>query len=302
MISPEVAPAKGLRYYEDAEKIGLRQSRSNGAGERRVAIACSTSAWQGSLAEALAQISEMGFEHVDLIAIASWGHIRPADLVSEFELVADEIERLLAKHKLAPVALNAAVTHLHERADKAVNEQRLRECEAIAKLMNRLDVKVASFGPGRRVSERPWEQTLDDEAATFGEMLEIARAAGVTFAVELHYNTAFETLAQAHKLLTAVPELKVAYDPSHFVMQEIDIRDTAELLDRAAHVHLRDAGPGQMQVPVGEGNVDFGWIINGLSERRYQGHYSIEYLPGIEGGPRAQIEKLRDLLLGKTRD
>jgi len=54
-------------------------------------------------------------------------------------------------------------------------------------------------------------------------------------------------------------------------MQEIDVRDTAVLLDRTAHVHLRDAGPEQMQVPVGEGNVDFVWIVDALAERGYQG-------------------------------
>ena len=267
-----------------------------------MSIACSTSAWTGSLDGALAQIADMGFEHVDLISIPSWGHIVPADLAADFDGGALEIEALLAKHKLTPVALNVGVAHLHERSDQAVNDQRLSECRALAKLMNRLGVKVASFAPGQKWSENPWEKVLEDEVETLNEMLEIARAASVTFAIELHYNTAFETLEQARQLLGAVPELMIAYDPSHFVMQGIDVVDTAKLLDRSAHVHLRDAGPEQMQVPLGQGNVDFGWILDALAERGYQGHYSIEYLPDIEGSPGAQIEKLRNLLLEKTRD
>jgi sugar phosphate isomerase/epimerase len=61
-------------------------------------------------------------------------------------------------------------------------------------------------------------------------------------------------------------------------MQGIDIRETGWLMDRARHVHLRDAAPGKIQAPFGEGTVDFDWVLGELEQRGYQGHFSIEYL------------------------
>jgi sugar phosphate isomerase/epimerase len=50
-----------------------------------------------------------------------------------------------------------------------------------------------------------------------------------------------------------LPEVPLVYDPTHFVMQGIDIRETGWLMAHAQHVHLRDAAPDKMQVPFGTG-------------------------------------------------
>lgn len=67
-------------------------------------------------------------------------------------------------------------------------------------------------------------------------------------------------------------------------MQAIDLRATASLLDHAAHVHLRDAAPGTMQVEFGTGTVDLAWLLGALREREYRGHISLGYLrtPGFD--------------------
>lgn len=75
-----------------------------------------------------------------------------------------------------------------------------------------------------------------------------------------------------------MPNLGIVYDPTHFVMQGLEIRETDWLIKRAQHVHLRDAAPGAIQTPFGEGAVDFGWVLGTLREHGYSGHISIEYL------------------------
>ncbi len=266
-----------------------------------MAVACSTSAFKMPLDEALGRVAELGFGFVDLIAIPSWGHVVPAELADDWQGVSDDVTGMLDRHGLRPVAMNCALPTLYERDADTVAE-RLRQAEAIARLMERLNVGVASFYPGYRTEDRPWDRILADSAATWRELVAVADEHGVTFAVELHYDTPFQTLQQANGLLEAVPELGVAYDPSHFVMQEIDLRDTGPVLERTAHVHLRDAGPDKMQVPLGEGTVDFEWVVRTLAESGYAGHYSVEYLPDIQGGPERQIRgvkaKLEELLAG----
>lgn len=261
-----------------------------------MSVCCSTSAFKTSLEDALASVAEMGFSTVDLICIPGWGHVMPADLAADFEAEATRVESLLAEHNLRPVAMNMAVAATYKREDEAQNAQRLKEVEGVARLMARLGVGIASFYPGYRCEDRPWEDVLADSAETIREMLDIGARHGVTFAVETHFATIYETLEQGVRLLEAVPELMVAFDPSHYAMQSIDLRDCAELLDRAAHMHVRDAAPEKMCVPVGEGTVDFEWLVDAMGHRGYEGHWSIEYLPGKTGDPKADIIKLRDIL------
>jgi sugar phosphate isomerase/epimerase len=259
-----------------------------------MALACSTSAFKVPLADALAGVHSLGFQYVDLIAIPQWNHIDPVALADDWEPAATRVSELLAQHALTPVALNCAVPHLHQRAPDIV-EQRLCQVEGIAKLMNHLNVEVASFYPGYKVDDRPWDDVFADTVTTIRELRGVARAYHVRFVIELHYATPFQTVAQSLKLLDAVKDLQIAYDPSHFAMQDIDLRKTEPLLVKAAHVHLRDAGPGKMQMPMGTGTVDFKWILDTLAAIDYHGHYSIEYLPNLEDVDDS-ITALRDQL------
>ncbi len=264
-----------------------------------MAIACSTSAFKTDFESALGEVARLGFKHVDLIAIGGWNHVSLPKLVDSFDATADRIEGLLSRYGLTPVAMNFAVHHPHQRTDEQANANRLEQVRAQTRIMNRLGVKVASFYPGYKAEDRRWEDVLADEVATLGEMLAIGRDAGVTLCVEPHFGTPFQSVRQGLGLLEALPELQIAYDPSHYAMQGIDLRETQPLLDRAATVHLRDAGPDKMQRPVGEGTVDFDWIIQTLQARHYAGQWSIEYLPSEEIDIPAQIVALEHLLKRK---
>lgn len=261
-----------------------------------MAVACSTGAFRMPLQQALQEIAQLGFTCVDLICIPAFNQIMPAELAADFDRYAGDVVRWVNASGLTPVAVNTAFGDLYQRKDPAQNEQRRKEVTAVTRLMNLLGVKVASLYPGssRPVQDRAWEQVLADEVITLYEVMAIADRAGVAFAVELHVQTPFETVAQGQRLLDAVPELKVAYDPSHFVMQGIPLPQTRFALDRAAHVHLRDAAPGKMQEACGRGTVDFDWLLDALAGRHYQGHFSIEYLPDLGEDVHDQILKVRE--------
>ena len=108
--------------------------------------------------------------------------------------------------------------------------------------------------------------------------LEQGRAAGVTFALELHTRSPFESMDQVNRLLAEIPDVPLVYAPTHFVMQGMEIRDTVWMMRNAAHVHLRDAAPGELQSAFGKGQVDFDWVLGTLRDQGYQGAISIEYL------------------------
>jgi sugar phosphate isomerase/epimerase len=260
-----------------------------------MAIALSTSiGHQSSLEGALAQVAELGFRKVDILAIDGWVHVNTRDLADRWEETSAHVERLLRAHGLTPIAVNSGVSpQLYERAP-AVNAQRLREIEALIRWMQRLSVGVAAIQPRQPDPDRPWEEVLADCFATLREQFDAGARAGVKFALELHVRSPFETLEQARRLFEVMPDVRIVYDPTHAVCQGIPLRETEWLIDRAVHVHLRDAAPGKLQAPFGEGEVDFDWVLGALKDHAYAGHFSIEYFDANEFDVAGSVLRLRD--------
>lgn len=204
------------------------------------------------------------------------------DMVHDLTGTIVRAEQLFRQYNVTPLAINSGVSpQLHDRSPNT-NEQRLREIRALVQFMNHFGIEIAAIQPRNPDRTRPWEEVLTDCVQTLQEHLEIGEAGGVTFALELHVNSPFETLDQARRLFESLPEMPVVYDPTHFVMQGVQVHDTGWLVEHAAHVHLRDAALGKMQARFGEGDVDFDWVIQELQQRNYQGHISIEYLESNE--------------------
>lgn len=260
-------------------------------------IACSTTvASMSSLDDALAKIAAMGFKYVDLLAMDGWVHFSPQELADNWEETFSRVDGLLKKHKLNAIAINASPSVPVDARDKESNARRLEETVGIIRFMNECGIAVASLQPKCASKDAKWDATLKAAAETFREQTAMAKAAGVTFGVELHQGSKFETMDQARKLLDAVPGLAVIYDPSHLVMQGIDIKQNEWLFDLTAHVHLRDAALNRMCVPLGEGLVDFKWVLDQLKKREYKGHVAIECLDADGYDAAADAWKIHDMI------
>ena len=256
----------------------------------------STSAWKNDLDHALARLRALGFDEVDLIAIESWGLVSLAALVKDFEREASRVETLLAKHGLRAVSVNTAFNpDLHDRAAAAGNTARLAEVRALARLMTRLGIRIGAHYPGYVAD---WKNDADgvwrDTTASLREIqLVLAEFPGTRLAPELHYQTPFESPGAARRLLREFPELPHTYEPSHFIVQGIDWRETVDLLDGAAHVHLRGCAPNRLQAPPTESEEALRWVVGRLKARDYRGMISIEYLPEADFDVELAIVELR---------
>jgi len=82
------------------------------------------------------------------------------------------------------------------------------------------------------------------------------------------------SLEQVRALRDEVPGLGFLIDTGHVTGWGGDV---LELLPYARHVQLRDARPGEAQVPPGEGDVDFAAILRRLDDLDYRGLLSVEY-------------------------
>jgi sugar phosphate isomerase/epimerase len=262
-----------------------------------MAIACSTSLRCGStLEDALATISRLGFKYVDLLTIDGWCHLHTQALADDFAAAVAPVDALFERYHLKPLATNSGVSGELFRRSDVLNARRQQEINGLIRYMKHAGIGVAAIQPRGTDRTVPWEPLLRQAAQSVRDHLRLGAAAGVTFALELHVHSWVETMAQADVLLAEFPDIPLVYDPTHFVMQGLDIRQTLPLVARARHVHLRNAAKGQIQAPLDSGQVDFDWVFGALKDRGYQGHFSIEYLQTTDFPVDDDARRLRDLI------
>jgi sugar phosphate isomerase/epimerase len=71
--------------------------------------------------------------------------------------------------------------------------------------------------------------------------------------------------------------VRIVMDFSHIVASGSDPREfVVRFADRIAHVHIRDAAPGNINLSVGRGRVDFPRGLKALADAGYAGHFALE--------------------------
>ena len=82
---------------------------------------------------------------MDVLLIENWVHLNPSRLAAQFEASQAWLSGLLARFALIPIAINTGVSAPLYQRSVEVNEKRLRETEALARLAQRLGVSVAAY-------------------------------------------------------------------------------------------------------------------------------------------------------------
>lgn len=91
--------------------------------------------------------------------------------------------------------------------------------------------------------------------------------------------------------------IRVNFDPANFIIYGYDHRAALDALrPYIVHTHAKDA-QGQLEVPLGQGDVDFPWYVAKLRSFGYDGFYTIEREVGPDpiGDIRQAIAFLRSL-------
>jgi sugar phosphate isomerase/epimerase len=126
--------------------------------------------------------------------------------------------------------------------------------------------------------------SLDDDLDLVVQELkraaERASGYGVTIWTEsLHFHRLCWNLERAQRLtdrLAGTP-VRVVMDFSHIVASGGDPEEFVDRFGaRIAHVHIRDAVPGNINLSVGRGVVDFARGIKALADKAYAGHFALE--------------------------
>jgi len=181
------------------------------------------------------------------------------------------------------------------------------------------------FYPWPQRAQQLIDEAFDELAHRWKPILDAAADKGVTFGFELHPGSDLcdgATFTRFLELLSGHPAVGITYDPSHFLLQQLDYLAFIRLFGtRIKAFHVKDAEfrpngmmglyggfnnwpgrVGRFRSP-GDGQVDFKQVFSLLTEVGYEGWAILEwecFLKSAKQGAAEGAEFIERLLIDKT--
>ena len=248
-------------------------------------VACSTLCFgRLPLEEALDIIAELEFSKFEAALHERGCQLRPSEVVSD-------INRTAARLRHGPGLTPATFSVEIEAANAAEHD---RQFKAICRLAR------ISAVPLITVKAAPVGTRLDSEIKRLQYLVDLAAADGIQLSVSTIIGTLTEDPEVALTLCQHVRGLALTLDPSHYIAGPHAGKSYDALYPYVKHVHLRDTGrgPNQLQVRVGQGEVEYGRIITQLSRYQYDRGLCVDIhdVPDASFPMQAEVRKLKYLL------
>ena len=248
-------------------------------------VACSTLCFSREPIEsALRHIAELEFDKIELAIVEGGPHLSPSTVGENPEVA---IQKLRNGPSLTPTSLDLDFGPYDP--ENALFRKRF---EAMCRLAKPLTVAVLT------IPAAPLGIPFEDEVKRLAALSDHAMRQGLVLALETHAKTLTADPAVAVDLCKAVPGLGLTLDPSHYIQG--GVKDYDAVFPYVKNIHLRDTGknPGEFQVRVGQGEIEYGRIVNLLERSGYDRSLTISILDGIENPCEVVVEvrKLKLLL------
>lgn len=248
-------------------------------------VACSTLCFaKYPLEEALRIIGELEFNKVDVAIHEKGPHLKPSEVAAD---VARAAHRIRIGPSLSPAAFSVEI-------DANTDDEFQRQLKAICHLARVSTVAVISIPAASTGSG------IDAEVKRLADLVKLAQAEGVVLTVDTRTGTLTENPDTAVELCTRVPGLGLTLDPSHYVSGPHEGKNYDQVFTHVCHVRLRDSGrgPGQFQVRVGQGEIEYGRIIAQLARNQYDRLLSVQIydIPDAPFVMEHEVRKLKYLL------
>jgi sugar phosphate isomerase/epimerase len=250
-------------------------------------VACNTLCFaQEPMETALRHIVELEFDKFELALTEGGQHIRLSEAGDNPD---DAVARLRRGPSLIPSSL-----HADFGAADWSDPLTLARFQGICRLAKSLSVAVITLPAAPRGA------SVDQEIKRLSSIGTDAFRKGLVLALL----TASETLTAdpqvAVELCKAVPGLGITLDPSHYLQGQAQEVDYDCVFPYVQNVHLRDSGsgPGEFQVRVGQGKIDYARIVNLLQRHGYNRSLTVSIIDRPENpfDREVEVRKLKLLL------
>jgi sugar phosphate isomerase/epimerase len=252
-----------------------------------VFVACSTLCFaQEPLEVALRQIAELEFDKFELALVEDGQHLRPSEAGENPDAA---LQRLRRGPSLIPSSL-----HLDFGPVDWSDPLTRRRFDGLCRLAKSLNVAVLTL------QAAPAGTPLSEEIKRLSQLLSTAMCEGLVLALLTHSQTLTADPQVAAELCTAVPGLGLTLDPSHYLQGAQPHADYDVVFPYVQDVHLRDTGhaPGEFQVRVGQGQIEYARIVNLLQRHGYNRALTVAIIDRPENtfDREVEVRKLKLLL------
>lgn len=248
-------------------------------------VACSTRCFsKESLESALRHIAELEFNKIDLALIEGGSHLHPSEVAENLETALHAIRH---GPSLTPSGLDLDFGPVDAKTLR-------RRFEAMCRLAKQLTVALLT------IPAAPLGTPFDEEVQRLSGLAEIAAREGLVLTIETHSATLTADPHIAVALCKAIHGLGLTLDPSHYIHGPNQGANFDDVYPYVQNVHLRDTGrqPGDFQVRVGQGEVEYGRVVSQLERYGYDRALTVAILDQLESPFEVEVEvrKLKLLL------
>jgi sugar phosphate isomerase/epimerase len=250
-----------------------------------VFVACNTLCFSREpLEKAIRHIADLEFRKIDLAIVEGGMHLRPSE-------VAEGVDAALGRLREAPSMTPSAYGVDFGDAEGATLRKRF---EAICRLAKAQTVAVIT------IPAAPLGTPIEDEVKRLSGLAGFAMREGLVLALMTDARTLTADPGVAAELCRAVPGLGLTLDPSHYIQGPLAGGNYDEVFPFVQNVLLRDTGrkPGEFQVRVGQGEIEYGRIVNLLERHGYDRALTVSILDSLDSPFDVEVEvrKLKLLL------
>jgi len=245
-----------------------------------VFVAASTACFANlPLAAALERLVELEFTKVEIVVREDGNQLRPSEVLHDLE---SAVQACRETHRLKPVAYTVDI-----RADDELYYQQFAACCKLAKATKVVSITVPAAELGT---------PFNAEIERLRELVRIGAMDGVLVSVKTETGRITQDPDTAVVLCSNVKTLGLTLDPSHYVCGPHGGASFDQVIPHVYHVQLRDTSKEQIQVRVGQGQVEYSRLIAQLNRVQYNRALSVEIsaMHGVDHP--AEIRKMRLLL------
>ncbi|MGA5538268.1 sugar phosphate isomerase/epimerase family protein [Mycolicibacterium nivoides] len=230
------------------------------------------------LPQALDTIAGLGFTEIDLGALP--GVCDHVPFVLD-EAAVREVSDTVTTSGIRVRSINGDIGDLNVTLDTGGRAARNRHLAMLVELTAATGADALVL-PCGALDHEPVASLDEDLAAVAGELAAAAHVAagrGIALWTEsLHFFRLCFDIERAQRLTDRLdPNVGIVMDFSHIVASGGNPVDfVGRFGPRIRHVHIRDAVPGNINLSVGNGQVDFAAGLKSLANAGYSGHFSLE--------------------------
>jgi sugar phosphate isomerase/epimerase len=146
------------------------------------------------------------------------------------------------------------------------------------------------------VPSAPLGTPFNQEVEHLQRLVDIAADHGARVAMRSQVGCLTEDPDTVRVLCDNVGGLGLTLDPSHYLVGPYRSKPLDKLMKYVYHVHLRDSKKNQLQVRVGQGEIEYGRLVSQLGKAGYKQALSVDMRPMESLDMRHELRKLRLLL------